>query len=387
MNPHVHDLYPPPIWDFNRRIRARIRPGRPVLDLNQAEPNYPPPDAVRGALAEALTQNDFFRYTADEGLSGLREEIVRELERLYECRLDIGNICVTAGANNAFFSALPVLAGCGDEIILLAPYYFNHHMAARILGIDIREVRLDPGEGFALPLEDIQAAISRRTRAVVLVNPANPTGVSYSQNEVGALHELCRKKNIWLISDEVYNYFHPEYPRPASPLQSSLGLDHAISLHSYSKTFSITGMRVGFIVAAPGFINNFLKVHDTGTICAPRLGQIAAMTSLRHGRSWLEKRIQEMHRRSRIFEDAFRKRDIPFRLLSRGAFFVYLEHEGSRSSEEVCFQLAEKGNLILLPGRYFGGGQDKAVRIALGNLDEDRIPDALSLFLGSDLCK
>lgn len=377
MNSRVNDLYPPPIWEFNQKIQSLIQPGIPVLNLNQAEPDYPPPDCIRNALASALSDGEFHRYTADEGLPELREEIIRELDRLYGCRLDTESICVTSGANNAFLSALPVLAGCGDEIILLAPYYFNHHMAARILGIEVREILLDAGRDFALPLDDIRAAVTSRTRALVLVNPGNPTGRSYSQADVDALHALCIDQNIFFISDEVYNYFHDDYPQPASPLRGPGGLNHAISLHSFSKTFSITGMRVGFIAASPDFIRNFLKVHDTGTICAPRLSQIAAREGLRQGRAWLEKRIEEMHSRSRAFERLFRNRNLPFRLLSRGAFFLYLEHDFAGSSEEVCAHLAEKQNLILLPGHYFGSGQEKTIRIALGNLKKNQITDVL----------
>jgi aspartate/methionine/tyrosine aminotransferase len=374
MNRNLRDLYDPPILAFNRSIRSRLDPGKPVIDLNQAVPDYPPPDCITAVLRRALKEGGYHVYTEDEGLPELRGEIVKELHRLYGNELDTDFICVTAGANNAFFSALAVAAGSGDEIILLSPWYFNHHMAARILGIGVREVHLDPEDGFALHMGRIRAAVTHRTRAVVLVNPSNPTGRSYRQEDVEALHRLCRELGLLLISDEVYTCFHDDYPRPASPLRLPGGLDHAIAIHSFSKSYALTGLRTGFIAAHPDFIRQYLKVHDTATICAPRLGQIAALAGLREGRSWLEERIADMRRRSLVFEERFREKHLPFRLLSRGAFFVWLRHESALTGAEVCMRLAENRNLILLPGRFFGSGREKAVRIALGNLDEARVP-------------
>ena len=377
INPNLKDLYAPPICAFKNKAETMLDTGRPVLDLNQAVPDYPPPECIRRALAEAVKGESLFRYTADEGIPELREAVAEDLSRLYRNRFDKRDIMVTAGANSGFFLALSALAAPGDEIILLSPYYFNHFMAARILGVSVREVRMDPAGGFIPPREKILEAVSRRTRALVLVNPGNPTGVSYPQEVVDGLYGICRDAGIWLISDEVYNYFHADYPHPASPLNIEGALEHVVSLHSFSKTFSITGLRAGFIAAAPGLQSHILKSQDTISICAPVPGQLAALAGLRGAGAWLEDRIAEMHDRSLTFEKLFRARDLPFRILSRGAFFVYLEHEFPESGQALCERMIVRENLVMLPGSYFGSGQEITIRAALGNMNRERISDVL----------
>jgi len=377
INPNLKNLYTPPICEFRSKAGAMLDPTRPILDLNQAVPDYLPPECVRRDLTAAMKGKTVFRYTADEGMSELRQAIAEDLNRLYRRHFAAGDIMVTAGANSGFFLALSALAAPGDEIVLLSPYYFNHFMAARILGISVREVRMEAAHGFVPPVEKILEVINPRTRAVVLVNPGNPTGASCSQDAVDALYRVCREAGIWLISDEVYNLFHEDYPHPASPLNIEDSLEHVVSLHSFSKTFSITGLRVGFNVASPELQSHILKSQDTISICAPAPGQVAALAGLRGGRSWLEDRIAEMHGRSRAFEKLFQERNLPFRILSRGAFFVYLEHDFPESSLVLCERLIARENLVMLPGSYFGTGQEKAIRAALGNMQEDRIPEVL----------
>lgn len=377
INPNLENLYKPPICEFKKKADAALDPNRDVLDLTQAVPDYPPPECVRRELTEALKGEAVFKYTADEGIPELRQAVAEEIGRLYRCRLEAEGIMVTAGANSGFFMVLSALAASGDEIILLSPYYFNHFMAARILGLSVKEVRMEPDRGFEPPIEKILEAVTPRTRAVVLVNPGNPTGASCPQAGVDALYQICREAGIWLISDEVYNVFHEDYPHPASTLNIEGSLERAVSLHSFSKTFSITGLRTGFIAASPELLKHILKVQDTISICAPVPGQLAALAGLRGARLWLEDRITEMHGRSRAFEKLFLERSLRFRILSRGAFFIYLEYEDSESSRILCERMIVRENLVMLPGSYFGTGQEKAIRVALGNLHADRIPHVL----------
>lgn len=378
MNPNLKNLYHPPICEFKKKAGAALDPSRDVLDLTQAVPDYPPPECVRRELKEALEGEAAFKYTADEGIYELRQAVADDLDRLYRGRFEAEDIMITAGANSGFFMVLSALAAPGDEIILLSPYYFNHFMAARILGISVKEVRMEPEQGFTPPVERILEAVTPRTRAVVLVNPGNPTGASCPQDGVAALYRICGEAGIWLISDEVYNVFHEDFPHPASPLNIDGALERAVSLHSFSKTFSITGLRAGFIAASPELLTHILKVQDTIAICAPVPGQLAALAGLRGARHWLEDRITEMHGRSRAFEKLFLERNLRFRILSRGAFFIYLGYEGPESGRTLCEGMIARENLIMLPGSYFGTGQEKSIRVALGNLHEDRIPDVLN---------
>ncbi|MFH2203324.1 MAG: aminotransferase class I/II-fold pyridoxal phosphate-dependent enzyme [Elusimicrobiota bacterium] len=376
---NIAELYFPPICDFKRFASLALDSAAKVYDLSQAVPGYPPPESIRSALIRALESEDYYPYTPDEGLPELRAAIAKELRRLYSHAPGPDSICVTAGANNAFFSTLAALAEPGDEVVFLAPYYFNHYMTARILRLKPVAAALNARDGYALDVGKIRPLLGPKTKALVLVNPSNPTGKSYAQADVDALFALCAERGVVLISDEVYNYFHDDYPRPASVLNIANFAEHAVSIHSYSKTFSLTGFRIGFVAAAPVFLRQFLKVHDSNVICAPRIGQLAAAAGLRDAGGWLRDRIAQLRQRVAAFRTAFAARESAFRIASAGAFFVYLNFDLPATAEEVGRGFVEKSNTILLPGSFFGPGQEGALRLALGSVQERDIPEVVRI--------
>ncbi len=376
---NIAGLYDPPICDFKSFAADALAADAKVYDLSQAVPNYPPPENIRSTLTWALDAEDYYPYTPDEGLPALRATVAEELGRLYSHAPGADALCATAGANNAFYSTLSTIAAPGDEVVFLAPYYFNHYMTARILRLKPVVAELSAKDGYALDLDRISAALSDKTRALVLVNPSNPTGKSYPQADVDALFALCAERGVTLISDEVYNYFHDDYPRPASVLNIENFAEHAVSIHSYSKTFSLTGFRIGFVASSPAFRRQFLKVHDSSVICAPRLGQVAAIAGLRDAKGWLRDRIAQMRARVDAFRTAFAARDSAFRIASAGGFFVYLNFDLPAAAVDVCRGFVEKSNTILLPGSFFGPGQERALRLALGNVEERDIAEVVRI--------
>jgi len=370
----IRELYHPPICEFKKEAAARLDPKKRVWDLSQAVPGYPPPEQVREAVSAALDKPGYGSYTEDEGMPELRAAIAEELAGLYRAAPPASGICVTAGANNAFFSTLCALAEAGDEIILLAPYFFNYFMAAEILGLRTKVLTLDAGNGFNIPLDKLSSLISEKTKAAVLVNPSNPTGRSYTQAEVDAVFQLCRDRGVVLICDEVYNYFHDDFPRPASVMNIDGYGGSAVAIHSYSKTFSMTGFRVGFASGSDAFLEQFLKVHDTNVICAPRISQEAALAGLRGPRDWLTDKAAMMRERVEAFRKALPK-DGPFRVAAAGAFFVYLDFDLETDDRTLCLDIISKQNMVLLPGSLFGPGQENCLRLALGGVDAEDIPE------------
>ena len=374
---NISSLYVPPIWKFKNLANKYINSEKKIYDLNQAVPNYLPPDTIKEALKRELDSKTYPFYTTDEGLLELREAISSEFADLYDNKIVSNNICTVAGANNAFYSVISTVCKAGDEIILLSPYYFNHYMAAKILSVEPVEVLLDEKTNFALLFDEIKGAISSKTRAIVFVNPSNPTGVSYSQADVDKLYELCQRNKIYLISDEVYNYFHSSYPKPASVINCCNFTEYSVSIHSYSKTFSLTGFRVGFIVASETFLNHFLKVQDTNIICAPRIAQIAALEGLKKAKSWLNEKINDMWDREKAFVKCFKQKTSCFSLLSSGAFFIYLKFDIETKAEDLCLSFVRDENIVMLPGAYFGSRQERTIRIALGNITFEEMPTVI----------
>ncbi len=375
---NIEDVYFPPIVKFKAEAAKRLDYTKPVLNLNQAIPNYQPPDVIKKAIMDELGKTSFCFYTFDEGIPELREAIADSLNSTYTQKVSRTNICVVPGANNGYYSMLPVIASSGDEVILLTPFYFNHYMSLKIAGIKPVEIILDPDKGFPIPYDKIASAITDKTKALVFVNPCNPTGRSYGQEEVDRLYNLCREKRIYLVSDEVYSCFHDSYPAPASVLNNPAFPDYSVCINSYSKTFSITGLRVGFIAASEDFIHHFTKVQDSNVVCVSTLSQAAALAGLKHAGKWLKEKIQFSREKKEKFITLFNQSGTGFRIVSSGSFFIYLNYSGSGiKAFDLCCRMMEKENIVTLPGEYFGSGQDYAIRLALGNLHEHELETAV----------
>jgi len=374
----IEEVFFPPIVKFKAEAAKRLDYTKPVLNLNQAIPNYQPPDVIKKAIRDELDNPAFCFYTFDEGIPQLRDAIAESLNSTYLQKVERNNICVVPGANNGYFSILPVIASSGDEIILLTPFYFNHYMSLKIAGIKPVEIVLNPESGFQIPYDEISGAITEKTRAVVFVNPCNPTGRSYKQEEVDRLYQLCRSRKIYLISDEVYSVFHDDYPAPASVLNNPAFPDYSVCINSYSKTFSITGLRVGFITASEDFIHHFTKVQDSNVVCVSSLSQAAALAGLRYGQEWLEEKIIFSREKKENFIRLFNQSGSRFRIVSSGSFFIYLNYtDHSLKAPDLCYKMMEMENIVTLPGEYFGSGQDYAIRLALGNLHEHEVETAV----------
>ena len=371
---NIEGVYYPPIVKFKEEAAKRLNHSKHIFNLNQAVPNYQPPDVIKKAIREELEKPSFCFYTFDEGITELREAIAGSLGRLFTKKIAYSNICVVPGANNGYYSILPVIASAGDEVILLTPFYFNHYMSLKIAGIKPVEIILDPADSFSLPYDKIESSITDKTRAVVFVNPCNPTGRSYSQPEVDRLYEICRKKKIYLVSDEVYSCFHDSYPKPASVLNNKAFPEYCVCINSYSKTYSITGLRAGFITASEEFIYHFTKVQDSNVVCVSTLSQAAALAGIKYAEEWLNEKILFSKNKKEKFVKLFNQSGSKFKIASSGSFFIYLNYdEHSIKAPDLCYKMIEEENIVTLPGEYFGSGQDYAIRISLGNLQESEI--------------
>ena len=379
----IMNIYDPPIVIFKAEAEKRIDKSKPVINLNQAVPSYPAPDEITEAVRMKIEKPSYSFYTKDEGTDLLRKRIAEEINSMYSVNTVMENFCVTSGANNAFYSILPVIAESGDEIIIFTPYYFNHYMSIKAYGIKPVEVPLDPENRFSIPFNILENKINSKTKAVVFVNPSNPTGRSYSMEEIESLHEFCKSKNIFLISDEVYTHFHDSYPQQGSVLRlDDFFSSKTVCINSFSKTYSITGLRAGFITASEDFIRQFMKIQDSNIICVSSLAQAAAYAGMEKCSEWLDGKIKMMKQKKELFLDLFSRKESMFRIVSSGSFFLYLNFDENISSDELCYLMIEKDNIISLPGTFFGSDQKKAVRIALGNVDMDDIPFTVDKLTG-----
>lgn len=377
-NPWLTAVEPSPIGETKRWVLGRIFPAdRPLVDLSQAVPGYPPALELRRYLGELLLDPAVHGYTPILGLPALRENYAAHLADFYGAPVAPGEVGITSGCNQAFCLALMSLAKAGDQVILPRPHYFNHDMWLRMQGIEPVSLDFRPGSGAIPAAQDAARLIGPKTRAIVLISPNNPTGAVYPPETIHAFYELARQRGIALILDETYKDFLAEGERPHALFGDPQWRGTLVHLYSFSKVFALTGYRVGGITASAGLMAEIEKAMDCVSICPPRLGQEAALYGLKNLLPWARRNTEGLKARADLLGSGL-QRSNRWRLVSLGAYFAYVEHpfNGQRSTE-VSKRLADEENLLTIPGDMFGAGQERFVRLAFANVADDKIPIVL----------
>lgn len=380
-NPWLAGVAVPPIAEAQGWIEGRVFPAeKPLIDVCQAVPGYAPPEALTRHMAEALQLPATHRYTDITGLPDLRTALAADLSRAYgltdKPSVAADNVMITAGCNQAYCLATAALAKAGDEIILPLPYYFNYQMWLEMIGVTARHISFRPEAGGLPDLMEIEATINAKTRALVLISPNNPTGSVYPPEYLLAALELCKRAGIALILDETYRDFMPHDAPPHQLFRTHCWEGHLVHLYSFSKVFCLTGYRVGAIVADPKLIDEIGKAMDCVAICAPRIGQIAAIHGLGALGDWRGGNTKLMRDRLSALQKAFTRNDLGYEVVSAGAYFAYLKHpHRGRKATDVARRLADKQNVLALPGSMFGPGQEDFLRVAFANVEADKMPE------------
>ncbi|HEX5616742.1 MAG TPA: aminotransferase [Acidimicrobiia bacterium] len=357
-------------------------PDRPLLDVSQAVPGYPPAAELRAHLAVVVERVDSAAYAPAVGLPHVRAAIARRTALAAGARDAIGadQVAVTAGCNQAFCLAIDALTQPGDEVILPVPYYFNHDMWLRARGV--RAISLAVDATTMVPDPTVAAAlVTDRTRAIVLVTPNNPVGVEYPPSTIDAFGELASEHGIALVLDETYHDFRAA-DGPAHHLFARADWpEFLVQVSSFSKVFSLAGYRVGSLVASADFVAQVAKLADCMTICAPRVAQEAVAFAIEHLDGWTSERRVEMLARVERCREALAPAPGGFALLAAGAFFAYVRHPfDTLDSTTVARALVDHAHVLTIPGACFGPDQEHALRLAFGNIDADALPELAHRF-------
>jgi aspartate/methionine/tyrosine aminotransferase len=377
---HIRGVHFPPISEVKGWV-AGAPPGRPLIDLCQAIPDYPPARELTEHLKGLLDDPLLAKYSPDEGLSEVREAVCARYERTYGARLSPGQICLTIGASQAFWLAMVTLCRAGDEVIVQLPCYFDHPMALDILGIQCVYAPFIEATGGVPSVEGISALISPRTRAILLVTPSNPTGVVTPPAIIHKLYRLAERHRIALLLDETYSDFIAGGARPHNLFADPRWGEHFVHIMSFGKTYALTGYRAGCLAASEEFIHHALKAQDTMAVCQPRITQQAVKYGAEHLDGWVEENRRMMERRHDRFVAEFTRPGNPFTLAASGTFFAWVRHPfPGRSGREVARRLVEEAGILTLPGEVFGPGLTDYLRLAFGNIREETIPEAAARF-------
>lgn len=339
-----------------------------LLDLAQAAPPYAPAASVSERVAAVAEGAYGAEYTEVPGMMALREAFSAELARDYGGTVGANHVVITAGCNQAFCVAVSALANPGDEIVLVLPYYFNHDMWLRLN--EVVPVYLDPGPDLVPCATAAEPLITERTRALVLVTPGNPSGVTVDADGIAEFADLARRRGIALILDETYRSFRDRDGPPHALFSDPAWTETVISLHSFSKDLAIPGYRVGALVASEKVGREVCKLLDCVAVCAPRIGQEAALAGLTSARRWRDERVSEIAARRAAFTAAMTGRPGGFTLLSDGGFFGWVRHPFTeRSTEDVVRELAVAHGILVIPGTAFLPDDRGTLRVSYSNLE------------------
>lgn len=378
LNPAMAATFPPPVMEARRWLQDVTFPAdRPLINVSQAAPVEPPPEALRRAIAEAAVNDPAAHlYGPVLGLGALRAEVAQQWSAAYGGTVNPDDVAITQGCNQAFCAALATLAGAGDEVILPTPWYFNHKMWLDMQGI--RAVPLPTGATLIPDPDRAAALITPRTRAIVLVTPNNPGGVEYPAETLAAFRDLARAHGLALIVDETYRDFDSRTGAPHGLFTDPDWRDTLIQLYSFSKAYRLTGHRVGAITASPARLAEIEKFLDTVAICPSQLGQIGALWGMRNLAQWVSGERDEILARRAAMETGIRSL-AGWTLLGCGAYFAYVAHPFAIPSPTLARRLVREASVLLLPGTMFmpeddaGGAQQ--LRIAFANVDRKGIAE------------
>jgi aspartate/methionine/tyrosine aminotransferase len=376
LNPDVLGAIDPPIAEAHSWIAGREFPAqKPLLDLAQGVPSYPPPQGISDHVAERAALFETAQYTAINGTLALRETLAAQVGERYGGHVAAENVLITAGCNQAFCLALLALARAGDAVMLPVPYYFNHQMWLEMQGITPIHLPFRQDRAGVPDPQEAASLLTDNTRAIVLVTPSNPTGAVYPPAVIAQFRDLAADRGIALVLDETYRDFLDDRDGPPHGLIGPAGWDETlVQLYSFSKTFSLTGYRVGAVTAGARVIEAVSKVMDTVQICTPRISQDAALYGLQHCWPWVAEKRALLAGREAALREVFRGGDLGYELISAGGYFAYVRHPFEhRSAREVARSLADEQNVLCLPGSFFGPGQERFLRFAFANVEQEHI--------------
>lgn len=355
-----------PVDSLNQERRRLESEGRNIINLGQAIPDFgPPPEAILG-FRESLNNDTLHRYTADAGITELRAAVAASLgPRANGEPVSADEIIITAGANHAFMVACAAILNDRDAVGLLSPYFLNHIMTVQ--GIGGRPIELLPDESFSYDPSAIERSIEDYSlKALTIVNPSNPTGKSFSREEVAEICDACLKTGTWIISDEVYRRFDYSPTGHTSVLSIPDAEEDAIVIGSFSKEFGMTGWRLGWIRVPSRLVNQFLKVQDYSIICAPHSSQVLALTAMRTQPNWAASHLAKYNSRRETLLNFFQGRN-GFQVYGGlGAFFVWFRPYLEVDSQTEVLEIMKQTDVCLMPGSIFGKAWTSWFRISYG---------------------
>ena len=332
-----------------------------VVSLGVGEPDFVTAWGVREAAISSLEQG-FTSYTANAGLLELRQEISKYMKKQFKVEYSPEKeIIVTVGASQAIDIAMRAILDPGDEVIIIEPCFVSYLPMVELAGGVAVQVQTLKENDFKILPSQLEAVMTEKTKAIMLCSPNNPTGSMLNKNELKELAEIVEKHDLLVIADEIYGEL--VYDEEYASLPSIPGMrERTILVSGFSKTFAMTGWRLGFVCAPPEISDAMLKIHQYAMMCAPTMSQYAALEALKNGRPDVEEMIKSYRRRRNYIVQSLNEIGLTCHMPG-GAFYAFPSIESSGlSSQEFAEQLLKQEGVAVVPGDVFGESGEGHIR-------------------------
>ncbi len=370
----VSKIKPSATLAVNAKALELKNKGIDVISLAVGEPDFPTPDHIAKAGKDAIDAS-FTRYTAVAGIPELRSAVCEYYKRVHSVNIQSENVIVGNGGKQCLYNLLLCLLDDGDEVLIPVPYWTSYPDMAALVGANPVFVPSSVENGYRISLEALDASLTSKTKVLILNSPSNPSGVAYSQEELNAILHWAIEKNIFVIADEVYEQlvYDPAYQSSASKLFAEYP-DNIAVLNAFSKSFAMTGWRLGFAVAHKDLIKEMVKMQGQMTSSINSISQKAGVTALTSSYDCIiPMREAFMRRRNFAWQEMSSWKGL-ICPKPEGAFYLFpdvsaLFCDKYKNAQELCAYLLEEAKVAVMPGDAFG--LPNCIRISYAVSDEN----------------
>lgn len=363
------------ISNKSRELKSQ---GKPVIGFGAGEPDFPSPDYVVDAAIKAAADPKNHKYSPAAGLESLRQIIAKTTKDYSGFEINSDNVIVSNGGKQSILTAFLSTLDPGDEVIIPAPYWTTYPEAVKIAGGTPIFIETEKSNNFKVTVEQLEKTKSKNTKMLVWCSPSNPTGVVYSREEAEEIYEWIFKNDLWILSDELYEHLVYEGKTSPSPAIYDPELKNTIIVNGVSKSYSMTGWRVGWLIGNKSVIGLGKKIQSQATSNVSNVSQLAAEAALLNGLE-VTNEMKIAFNRRRLFATE-KINSIPNLNVvdSTGAFYLFVDvshycsgKNGLNTSEEFCDWLLENYFIAFVPGEVFGTPGFMRLSYALSDEDLD----------------
>ena len=371
---------------ISNKARILREQGKPVIGLGAGEPDFPTPEYVVKDVQVAAEDTSNHKYSPVAGLTILKEEIVRTSQLYSGINVQQENILVSNGGKHAILTTFMSILNPGDEVLIPSPYWTTYPEAVKISGGNPIIVDTEFDDDFKVNTDQLDALKTSKTKILVWVSPSNPTGVVYTKEEAEKIYNWAFENNVWILSDELYEHLVYEGMTSPSPAQYDTELNNTIIINGVAKAYSMTGWRVGWIIANTDVIDMAKKIQSHATSNVSNISQIAAYSALKNGLNETKIMKESFNRRRLYAIEEFSNIENVNLIKSTGAFYLFPDVSyyssngvinGVHNSIDFCNWLLDEYFIAFVPGEVFG--KNGFLRCSYA-LSDDDLHEGLSRF-------